>query len=514
MALTLHVTSYKNHSPLTELSVTVNEEGCTIGRASSNDFVLPDVERIISHQHASIQFENGSYYLSDNSINGVFINHAPDPVGQGNKILLHDGDILTIGKYDCAISIAALQEPAANSLLDKAMWQPPLHSAAEEKKPNLIYSTDPEPAQHIPPQSNQDPHLSSSSGSGPVDDYFQPPEAIREDWDELTGLLREVKIDPAQIIDESVTPQIIPEPVTPQVIPELVTPEAIPEPVTPQIIPEPVTPQTIPEPVTPEAIPEPVTPQVIPEPVIPEAIPEPVIEQQTPAPHILPAKDEKPAVKPAAKQYGDARETANLNQQMVDAFLAGTGLTEVKLEPEAMISFMHTAGQSLREFTQGYKQVLSTRTSLKNEFRLEMTTMQPVENNPLKLSLDVEDALSKLLLPSMRGYLPPIEAIQEATDDLQAHQMALLAGLRAALSSLVALFDPEALEKDLHKASTFDNLLPAIRKARYWELFKASYKTAAADAENDFLHFLGDEFTTAYEQQIQRLNSIRHKNNQ
>ncbi len=199
---------------------------------------------------------------------------------------------------------------------------------------------------------------------------------------------------------------------------------------------------------------------------------------------------------------------------MVDAFLAGTGLTEVELEPEEMISFMFTAGQSLRELTQGFKQVLSTRTSLKNEFRLGMTMMQPTENNPLKLSVDVDDALTKLLLPSMRGYLPPIKAIQEATDDLQAHQMALLAGLRAALSSLVALFDPEALEKDLQKASTFDNLLPSIRKARYWELFKTRYRTAADDAENDFLHFLGDEFTTAYEQQIQRLKNIRHKNNQ
>ena len=199
---------------------------------------------------------------------------------------------------------------------------------------------------------------------------------------------------------------------------------------------------------------------------------------------------------------------------MVDAFLAGTGLTEVKLEPEDMINFMFTAGQSLRELTEGFKQVLSTRTSLKNEFRLGMTMMQPTENNPLKLSVDVEDALTKLLLPSMRGYLPPINAIQEATDDLQAHQMALLAGLRAALSSLVALFDPEALEKDLQKASTFDNLLPSIRKARYWELFKTRYRTAADDAENDFLHFLGDEFTTAYEQQIQRLKNIRRKNNQ
>ena len=480
MALTLHVISYKNHSPITELSVTVNEAGCTIGRASTNDFVLPDVERIISHRHASIQFEDGSYYLTDNSINGTFINHAAEPVGQGNKILLHDGDILTIGKYDCAISIAALQKPAANSLLDKAMWQPPSGPAAEEKKPDLIPGPYPEPVLPIPPQSNAAPGPGSSPGPDPAveQEYFRPPEAIREDWDELTGLLREVKIEPAHIISE------------------------------------PVTPQAIPEPVIPEDILEPVTPQAIPEPVTPEAIPEPVTELQTPAPHTLPATDEKPAVKPVSKQHGDARETAILNQQMVDAFLAGTGLTEVELEPEEMISFMFTAGQSLRELTQGFKQVLSTRTSLKNEFRLGMTMMQPTENNPLKLSVDVDDALTKLLLPSMRGYLPPIKAIQEATDDLQAHQMALLAGLRAALSSLVALFDPEALEKDLQKASTFDNLLPSIRKARYWELFKTRYRTAADDAENDFLHFLGDEFTTAYEQQIQRLKNIRHKNNQ
>jgi type VI secretion system FHA domain protein len=430
MALTLHVISYKNLSPTTELSVTVNETDCTIGRASSNDFVLPDVERIISHRHASIQFEDGSYYITDNSTNGTFINHAPAPVGQGNKILLHDGDILTIGKFDCVISIAEQQKPAENSLLDKSMWQPPLHSAAEEKKPNLVHSPFPKSVEQ---------------------EYFRPPEAIREDWDELTGLMRKVKIEPADFISES---------------------------------------------------------------AIPQAIPEPVIEQQTPAPHVLPSTNEKQAVKPVLKQHGNTQETAVLHQQMVDAFLTGTGLNEVNLEPEEMINFMHTAGQSLRELTQGYKQVLSTRTSLKNEFRLGMTTMQPTENNPLKISVDVEDALIKLLLPSMRGYLPAIEAIQEATDDLQAHQMALLAGLRAALSSLVALFDPEALEKDLQKASTVDNLLPSVRKAKYWELFKKNYRTAAADAENDFLHFLGDEFNTAYEQQIQRLKSIRYKNKQ
>jgi len=90
--------------------------------------------------------------------------------------------------------------------------------------------------------------------------------------------------------------------------------------------------------------------------------------------------------------------------------------------------------------------------------------------------------------------------------------MAMLAGLRAALGSLVALFDPNALEENFQKSSAVDNLLPALKKAKYWEMFKVRYKQAAADAENDFLHILGNEFTIAYEQQVARLKSVRHKN--
>jgi type VI secretion system protein len=427
MALTLSVTSYKNHAPTSEISVTVNETGCTIGRASDNAFVLPDMERIISHRHAIIQFENGAYYLTDNSTNGTFINHTPEPVGQGNRRRLDDGDIISIGEYDCLVSLGVQQIPAADSLLDNPMWQPPLQPAAQsswEKEPEI------EP---VAPMSMPTP---PSAGPGPSD-YFQPPEAIPEDWDILTG--KKLEMEPEKS-------PIAPEPVK--------KPEAAPA---------------------------------------------------------KPSSRKKRAVIPERKVHKGSGETTNLDQQAVDAFLAGAGLTQVKLEPEAMIDFMNNAGQLMREITQGFRQVLETRTSLKGEFRLGMTTIRPTENNPLKFSIDVEDALTKLLLPPPKGYLPPIVAIQEATDDLQAHQMALLAGLRAALSSLVALFDPEAFEKDFQKVSAVDNLLPFTKKAKCWELFKTRYGQAAADAENDFLHFLGDEFAIAYELQIKRLKSARNK---
>jgi type VI secretion system FHA domain protein len=250
------------------------------------------------------------------------------------------------------------------------------------------------------------------------------------------------------------------------------------------------------------------------EPQAAKNITEPVKEFNATPPPSIPSQltgQKTRGERPKSKPVSDVTKITNLDQQALKAFLDGAGLTQTAVKPEEMIKFMNTAGQVMREITLGFRQVLDARADLKGEFRLGMTTLRPAKNNPLKFSIDVEDALTKLLLPPTKGYLPPIEAIHEATDDLQAHQMALLAGLRAALSSLVALFDPEELEKNFQKASAVDNLLPALRKAKYWDMFKAQYKQAAADAENDFLHFLGDEFTAAYEQQVQRLKSVRHK---
>lgn len=434
MALTIQVTSYNNHPPVNALSVTVNESGCTIGRSNDNSFVLPDMERIVSHHHAAVEYENGAYYLADKSTNGTYINHSPEPVGSGNKVLLHDSDVLTIGKYECVVSIVVQEKPAASSQLNDILLRPPLHSEAQEssweKQPYAESVVSPAPAQR-----EESPALAVEQ------DYFRPPEAIPEDWDVLTGIKPEKKPKQAQDITEQAKES-----------------------------------------------------------------------EATPSPPIPP---QPPRQKPRAESSGpeQVRKITNHDQQALNAFLDGAGLAHTSFKPEEIVRFMNTAGQVMREITQGFRQILDARTDLKGEFRLGMTTLRPAKNNPLKFSIDVEDALTKLLLPPPKGYLPPIEAIQEATDDLQAHQMALLAGLRAALSSLVALFDPEELEKNFQKASAVDNLLPALRKAKYWDMFKTQYKQAAADAENDFLHFLGDEFTAAYEQQAQRLKNVRHKEN-
>jgi type VI secretion system protein len=190
------------------------------------------------------------------------------------------------------------------------------------------------------------------------------------------------------------------------------------------------------------------------------------------------------------------------------ALFAGLGLGDPAQirDPEVL---MRSTGALLRAMTAGLVATMMVRARFKSELRVGMTTLRPTENNPFKFSVGPDDALERLLLRPNPGFLPPLEAAREAFDDIQAHEMATLAGLRAALRALLARFEPAALEARLEPATSFDKVLPMARKARYWEQFTEAYSRVAADAEEDFMQLFGEAFTQAYEDQIARLAQAR-----
>ena len=124
-----------------------------------------------------------------------------------------------------------------------------------------------------------------------------------------------------------------------------------------------------------------------------------------------------------------------------DSLLRGAGMPEGSLSPEAMAEL----GQVLRIVVEGLMEVLRARGEIKNEFRLQQTTFKSRENNPLKFSANVEDALHNLLVKRNPAYLDAPAAFADAFADVRAHQMAILAGMRAAFDYMLGRFSPEAL---------------------------------------------------------------------
>ena len=81
--------------------------------------------------------------------------------------------------------------------------------------------------------------------------------------------------------------------------------------------------------------------------------------------------------------------------------LAGAGLDPANVTPELARNF----GQILRVVVSGVMDVMRSRQQIKDEFRMRMTRFRPAENNPLKFSANVDDALHNLLVKRNPAYL-------------------------------------------------------------------------------------------------------------
>jgi type VI secretion system protein len=79
--------------------------GGTIGRATNNEWILPDPERYLSGKHARVDFRAGNYVLVDTSSNGTYVNGAQVPLGKYHDYLLKDGDYVRLGEYELLVSI-------------------------------------------------------------------------------------------------------------------------------------------------------------------------------------------------------------------------------------------------------------------------------------------------------------------------------------------------------------------------------------------------------------------------
>jgi len=209
-----------------------------------------------------------------------------------------------------------------------------------------------------------------------------------------------------------------------------------------------------------------------------------------------------PRVAPAAP--------AGVVADLVGVFLEGTGLPHKDLSAAEGERLLRECGTILRAAIEGIMMLLIARAEMRKEFQAEDRTMvETRDNNPLKLMSDPHEAMAFLFDPAERieGFLDPVQAVSDACEDLRAHELALMAGMRAAILGALRRLDPHVLERAFEKSSGGFSL--ASRKARLWELFVAHQEKLSHDAQEDFSKVFGREFMGAYQSQLRRLRGGR-----
>jgi len=206
-----------------------------------------------------------------------------------------------------------------------------------------------------------------------------------------------------------------------------------------------------------------------------------------------------------------------LSSAAIDAFAAShdpqdmlrsLGLDPARLQPGIYAQL----GAILRTVTEGLMNVLQSRATVKSQFRMPMTYVRPVENNPLKFAPGMQDALRALFMTRNPGYLAPTEAFREGLMDISHHELAMLAGIRAAYRAMLASLHPDKLETQFARRLRRTSFIPwdtalmrFVNRLRFWGMYRAQFEDFESDPESHFQLLFGEAFAQAYEEQLQAL---------
>ncbi len=240
-----------------------------------------------------------------------------------------------------------------------------------------------------------------------------------------------------------------------------------------------------------------------PPPPPPPPAPPPVVAAVPVAPAVV-ATSPSPSPSPATST------TDSSSEALFKAFLEGAGVPEIAGQQPLDIEAMQRLGRIMRAFTDGTIELLSSRAMLKREVRAEITMIVDEENNPFKILPNGRAVLMQMFGARMPGFLPPEAAVHDALGDLQSHQLGMVAGMRAALLTLLQRFDPAALSSNTpHDGGIGEKLLPGGREARLWRELQQLHTETTAAVEDDFQAVFGRAFQQAYDKEMERLKEAR-----
>jgi predicted component of type VI protein secretion system len=215
---------------------------------------------------------------------------------------------------------------------------------------------------------------------------------------------------------------------------------------------------------------------------------------------------------PAAPAAAESHVAGGAIDPVYSALLRGLGLPD--LSPDSTpAEVAEQVGAMLREATEGTIGLLLARTLIKRESQLPVTMLAGLNNNPLKFFPNADSALQQMLGPRKAGYMAPQAAFINAFDDMRMHWQAMMSGMRTALDQVNRHFDPARIAQALEEPSVVDKMVQANRKAKLWDQFVATYQQAVSDSDDEFQRRFGEEFSIAYEAQLERLQQAHPDHN-
>jgi type VI secretion system protein ImpI len=156
-------------------------------------------------------------------------------------------------------------------------------------------------------------------------------------------------------------------------------------------------------------------------------------------------------------------------------------------------------GAAIRLTAQNLAQMLHSRAESKTLMRSSSRTMiRAIENNPLKFTSSVDEALGIMFGSPNRQYLDARTTIERSFSDLKTHEILTYGAMQKALEALFEDLAPEKIDHAVEPDRGFTGIILS-RKAKLWDIYVERWRAKAKRADGRLLEAFMALFAEAYD---------------
>ncbi len=157
------------------------------------------------------------------------------------------------------------------------------------------------------------------------------------------------------------------------------------------------------------------------------------------------------------------------------------------------------AGQTLQATLTGLATLHRAMSGDESRLSLMGRTLQPIEDNPLRLGLNYEDSV-RALFGSNRSivHLSPSAAVQESLAQVALHQAAIVQAISVGLEALLRSFSPGTLLQRFQRYQP-DPAQSASSDDWAWQMYTHYYNELASARQLGFEKLFWEVFEQAYD---------------
>ncbi len=198
------------------------------------------------------------------------------------------------------------------------------------------------------------------------------------------------------------------------------------------------------------------------------------------------------------RQLSSHADPSSLVEPVVDGIGAPIGAVDA----QATYALLNETGRTLGALIRGLCALNVSQPGEQQRISLAGRTLQPIEDNPLRLGLDYPDTV-RALFSTERSvvHLSPAAAVEESLEQIRRQQVAVHKAINAGLAALLQAFAPEQLEQRFQRYRQARGEHPQAGDWA-WSMYGHYYEELTSGRQQGFDKLFWEVFEQAFDQAV------------